>query len=328
MHIDSVQITSLVPDGIHYVPTEYLSIQAAINAAGPGDHVVVLPGQYVGGMDLLGKAITVRSMDPANPAVVASAVIHGNRAALHVVTCVNGEDADTILDGLTITGGNANGPCCGPNHGGGMYNEGSSPTVRNCVFIGNSANQFGAGMFNKNSSPTVTGCSFTSNRGGLGPNGFGEGGGMFNNATSHPLVSNCVFACNVVNKFGGAMLNDSGSHPTISHCTFENNTAGVHGGAIASNGTSTIGSSFFCGNTPDHIQGPFVNAGGNTFSALCGWACCTWDCGGVPDGVVSVVDFLALLGQWGQVGSSCDVDGGGVNTVDFLSMLQNWGSCS
>jgi hypothetical protein len=54
---------------------------------------------------------------------------------------------------------------------------------------------------------------------------------------------------------------------------------------------------------------------------------CPWDCGDPPDGEVSVVDFLALLAQWGQVGSSCDVDGGGVGITDFLAMLANWGPC-
>ncbi len=55
---------------------------------------------------------------------------------------------------------------------------------------------------------------------------------------------------------------------------------------------------------------------------------CPWDCGGAtPDGVVNVVDFLLLLQQWGQVGTSCDMGSNGVNTVDFLALLQHWGPC-
>jgi hypothetical protein len=54
---------------------------------------------------------------------------------------------------------------------------------------------------------------------------------------------------------------------------------------------------------------------------------CPWDCADPADGEVSVVDFLALLAQWGQVGSSCDLDGGGVGVTDFLEMLANWGPC-
>jgi hypothetical protein len=55
------------------------------------------------------------------------------------------------------------------------------------------------------------------------------------------------------------------------------------------------------------------------------YAPCPWDCGD-GDGAVSVVDFLALLAQWGTPGP-CDVDGGGVGVTDFLQMLAHWGAC-
>ncbi len=53
---------------------------------------------------------------------------------------------------------------------------------------------------------------------------------------------------------------------------------------------------------------------------------CPWDCGN-GDGSVGTADFLALLGQWFQVGTSCDFDDNGVNTLDFLALLQHWGAC-
>ncbi len=52
---------------------------------------------------------------------------------------------------------------------------------------------------------------------------------------------------------------------------------------------------------------------------------CPSDCGD-RDGVVGVVDFLALLGQWGGPGP-CDLDGGGVGITDFLELLTRWGAC-
>ena len=42
---------------------------------------------------------------------------------------------------------------------------------------------------------------------------------------------------------------------------------------------------------------------------------------------MGIVDFLALLAQWGQIDSSCDIDGGGVGITDFLDLLANWGPC-
>ena len=53
---------------------------------------------------------------------------------------------------------------------------------------------------------------------------------------------------------------------------------------------------------------------------------CPWDCGNF-NGQVDTADFLALLGQWGQVGTSCDFDGNGVDTSDFLDVLGFWGPC-
>ncbi len=52
---------------------------------------------------------------------------------------------------------------------------------------------------------------------------------------------------------------------------------------------------------------------------------CPWDCGD-GDGQVGIVDFLAVLAQWGSPGS-CDFDGGGVGINDFLELLANWGPC-
>ncbi|MHC4210888.1 MAG: M12 family metallo-peptidase, partial [Planctomycetota bacterium] len=54
---------------------------------------------------------------------------------------------------------------------------------------------------------------------------------------------------------------------------------------------------------------------------------CPWDCQATPDGSVNVADFLAILAQWGQYGTSCDFDGYGVGVADFLAVLAHWGYC-
>ncbi len=44
------------------------------------------------------------------------------------------------------------------------------------------------------------------------------------------------------------------------------------------------------------------------------------------DGAVGIVDFLILIGSWGQTGSPADLDGDGtVGLGDFLILLGNWG---
>ena len=57
-------------------------------------------------------------------------------------------DSTAILDGFTITGGNANFASADHDHGGGMHNYHNSPTVTNCIFTENSAAVYGGGVAN------------------------------------------------------------------------------------------------------------------------------------------------------------------------------------
>ena len=49
----------------------------------------------------------------------------------------------------------------------------------------------------------------------------------------------------------------------------------------------------------------------------------------VPDGNVGITDFLALLAEWGEVGTPCDFGVGppGVGIDEFLQILGVWGAC-
>lgn len=118
------------------------------------DEVVVASGFYVEAINFSGKAITVRSST-----VIMTISGAGN---FHVVQCVSGEGASTVLQGFTITGGNANG-ISPDNAGDGMIDDGAAPTVTNCIFSSNMANAFGGGMYNSGSSPTVTNRIFWGN---------------------------------------------------------------------------------------------------------------------------------------------------------------------
>jgi len=59
-----------------------------------------------------------------------------------------------------------------------------------------------------------------------------------------------------------------------------------------------------------------------------GGAPCPWDCGDA-DGTVGINDFLALLAEWGSIGTQCDLGLGaaGVGIEEFLDLLANWGPC-
>lgn len=81
------------------VPGDFATIQAAVDAAAPGDTVLVSPGTYVGQVDFHAKAITLRSIDGP-----ASTVIESPLAAPTVTIDANlGETP--VLRGFTIRGG-------------------------------------------------------------------------------------------------------------------------------------------------------------------------------------------------------------------------------
>ncbi len=104
----------------------FCSIQTAIDNAVDTDEIVVAPGTYFERINFLGKAIWLHSSDGPEVTIIDA----GGTGP--VVLCFNGEGPDTALDGFSITGGNA-------SSGGGMINERSSPTVTNCVFVGNAS---------------------------------------------------------------------------------------------------------------------------------------------------------------------------------------------
>ena len=326
------------------VPGDQPTIQAGIDAAVDGDEVVVAPDTYMESITFNGKAITVRSTDPTDAAVVVSTIIDGT-GFFHVVQCVSGEGADTVLSGFVITGGTADGVGLPDNRGGGMLNIGSSPTVTNCTFSVNTAD-VGGGMFSFDGSPTVSNCTFSGNTanqfgGGMSNGIFSNstvtnctfsgnvaqfGGGMAN-ITINPAVSNSTFSANTANESGGGMSNGNSSNSTVTDCMFSGNTARFEGGGMLNIGSSptvtnctfsvntaiaggggmsnadsspTVSDSIVCANTPDQIDGAFIDGSGNIIGPYCPPppAACEGDLNG--DGVVDIVDLLAVLSAWGM----------------------------
>ncbi len=76
----------------------------------------------------------------------------------------------------------------------------------------------------------------------------------------------------------------------------------------------------------DIASGASCDLDGNDVPDNCEKGFCPGDCADA-DGVVGILDFLALLSEWGQACTVCDVDGGGVGITDFLELLAHWGPC-
>jgi parallel beta-helix repeat protein len=169
----------------------------------------------------------------------------------HVVTG-SGTDANAVLDGFTLTAGNANGSGT-DRYGGGMYNDSGSPTLNNCTFTGNSANYYGGGMYNDSGSPMLTNCTFTGNSANY------YGGGMYNKSYSSPMLTNCTFTGNSANYYGGGMYNYGDSSPMLTNCTFTGNSANYYGGGMYNYGGSNpaVTNCTFSGNSADYGGGMY-----------------------------------------------------------------------
>jgi len=165
--------------------------------------------------------------------------------SIHVVVS-KGAIHTAILDGFTITGGNANGSECFTNLisncGGGIYIENSNPTLRNLIIEKNSANKGGGifstsfpilsnitiinniatnggGIYNYNSTATLTDVVFNHNH-------AWDGGGMYN-YNSAPILTNITFNGNSATLYGGGVY---GGGSKITNATFSENYARSGGG--------------------------------------------------------------------------------------------------
>jgi len=265
-----------------YVPTDELTIQDAIGAATDGDVICVEPGTYEENIDFLGKDLHILGEEGA-----ASTVIDGGRAGSAAVF-VDGETADAVLEGFTLTGGlaydgggiyiNASSPTLrslrivgneATNGGGGLAMEyGSSPVVDNVVIADNLADRDGGGAFvdgyNGVCDPTFTHVVFASNEATQN-----YGGGLLLKGEGSALVENVMFLDNTSGGWGGGAVVQVSGTPTFRQCAFIGNWANTRGGAIGSDLASHI--------TVENCL--FLQNGVNTYGgALFEWdGTATWD---------------------------------------------------
>ncbi len=212
-------------------------------------HVTILSG------DLAGDDI-----DPNADQVIADGNDIRNVNSHHVVVVSGGSSGTTVLDGFTITAGDAHdtiggaGLLCSGSGAGNICN----PTLENLVFSGNRAMYHAGGaIFNNgesggNSSPQLYNVRFTGNRGQ-------SGGAMYNDGAwdglSMPVLRNVTFTNNIVSISGGAIYNYAWlgyTSPILNNVVFSHNSAGQDGGAIYNGGSNGV-------SNPQYTQVTFNN---------------------------------------------------------------------
>ncbi|MBC2722395.1 MAG: right-handed parallel beta-helix repeat-containing protein [Desulfosporosinus sp.] len=229
---------------------DYPTIQAAIDAANNWDIIEVQPGTYIGDgnrdIDFKGKSITVRSMDPNDPDIVATTIIdcEGAESTPHRgFHFYHDEDANSILAGLTITNSYT------VNSSGAIRCFEASPTITHCDIIGNMTGPLvdgGAGIYCWRSGSMITNCRFINNV----AKGEGVGGGFRGSyASPHATINNCVFIGNSAYR-GGAIFNCEG---TVNNCVIVNNKARYGGGIHSNDGAIT--NCFISGNSGEYTGG-------------------------------------------------------------------------
>ncbi len=171
-------------------------LQHAIDAGTDGDVIVVEPGVYAEKVRLKGKNVTVTSADPEDPVVRAATVIAGPGQR---VSFADGETADCVFTGFTVSGGSY-----------GIFCGGSAPTISNCTIENNTS--AGLKLWNQ-SNPTVSRCEVAGN--GLGVEMWAHGD------TRTILRNFATFRnCLVAGSRGDGIY---GNNPTLENCTVADN---------------------------------------------------------------------------------------------------------
>ena len=321
---------------------DFTTIQSAIDAAADGDVIEIAAGNYLveQTIDTVGKAITLRgSVDSETGETL---TILDGQGATRVLQCLSGEGPDTVFENLVFKSGVQ-------KQGGGMYCDGSSPTITNCTFTNNFAISGGGMYLTRGSAPSITNCRFTNNaanyRGGgiynidgcapfitdstfTGNNAVNRGGGLSNFNDSPARLTRCTFTNNAAGDGGGGIDNNN-SCPTIIECTFTfNSTTGRGGGVLNSTGSIIFTPTFTnCTFTENHAtEGGGGMHSSNTIPILIG----TRACENTPDQLTrSYADFggncisdvcLDCDTCPGDLGGDGDVGG-----ADLTILLNQWG---
>ena len=262
------------------VPSEYQSIQAAINASFASDIIIVSDGTYSGqgnrDIDFNGKAIIVRSLKGAEVTIIDC---QGSYSDKHRGFFFHsGETTSSVVNGFTIMNGyGPDEPFSGGSFsvGGGIYcTNYSSPLITNNIITNNTA-QYGGGIqCYDHSSPTITNNTISENSGNGGgincytgcsakienniitENSAGYGGGLKIDASSTVEVSNNIIAKNIALGKGGGIYCGNAS-PTFFNNTVTDNTCqneGEGGGAYFWSASPTIVNTIFWGNNGGEIS--------------------------------------------------------------------------
>ena len=212
------------PRHLFRVPSEFPTIQQAIDSAKSGDTVLVADGVYTGdgNRDIMfrGKSIILLSENgPERATIDCQADSQNQHFGLRLIMREN----QAIIDGFTIKNAHY-------NSGAAIECQSASPIIRNCIIFRNTGPISGAGLRCKNASPRIINCTFAYNT-------AMAGGGLFALAGSAPILENCIIAFS--GDGGSIHLGDGTSSARLSCCNLFGNAGGDWFGRIAAQADSS-----------------------------------------------------------------------------------------
>ena len=151
------QTSNPLEDGTFERPFD--RIQEALDVAPNGASVIVRPGIYRENINLLGKKIYVTAVNPKNPYAGPCATIEGAGNGPVVRIPPGGGDKCSLV-GFVITKGTG-------QPAGALYCFSSSPTLSNCLIVGNRClDPNGAAVYFEDSKAVLTNCTIADNYAG------------------------------------------------------------------------------------------------------------------------------------------------------------------
>ncbi|MDR1972627.1 MAG: hypothetical protein LBQ46_11985 [Treponema sp.] len=228
------------------------------NLASRSNTFVLRQGVEVrGGYPAGGGDDSSRNPNPAtNNTILSGDIGAANTTADNVYHVVLGVNIDrlTVLDGFTVTGGNANlannsftigGKSIERIKGGGIYLDSASPVLTNVTISGNSTTGTGSsqagtggGMYIKSASPVLTNILITDNTANAA---YGRGGGICIDNHSAPILIDVIIENNASTQSdGGGMSIENNSSPVLVNVAIRGNTAQYGGGGITTGASSFI----------------------------------------------------------------------------------------
>ena len=208
----------------YYVPDHYATIQAAVDAAGSGDTIIVRPDTYNNG-PWAGPIYISKSIDLRSEKGSAQTTIDAYR-----LDCAVFFDQVTEggIYGFTITNGLY-------DSGGGIHVSGGNPVIADNIITGNeAANGNGGGISCAGGSTATIDGNTISNNSVTGSSVSYGGGGIYCTSNSTPVITNNTISSNWSVKDGGGVYCRENSNPQFSTNTISENEAQANGGGIYS----------------------------------------------------------------------------------------------